>query len=363
VSLEDLVAAAGLFGVVLYGVLGGADFGGGVWDLFAGGPRRDEQRAAIAHAMGPVWEANHVWLIFVIVVLFTAFPPAFAALSVGLFGLFHFVLLGITLRGAAFVFRGHQVGDGGAGHWGTVFGVASVITPMLLGMAVGAVSAGSLRVRDGQVQIVGATPWLAPVSLVIGALAVALCAYLAAVYLTLETKGELQEDFRRRALLAGTAVVGLAVLALPLLSLETPHLWRGLLGVRAAPVLVTGVAAALLSGWALLRRRLRLARLATVGQASLLLLGWGMAQYPYLIYPDVTLQDVAAPHATLRFVLYALPVGLALLVPSLWLLFRVFKGTHPCTALRVAGKPARSPVRPGGPVMEKALTAAGETSS
>src|SRR5262245_18056170 len=318
--LEDLVAAAGLAGVILYGVLGGADFGGGIWDLFAGGPRRDVQRAAIARAMGPVWEANHVWLIFVIVLLFTAFPPAFAALSVGLFGLFHFVLLGITLRGAAFVFRGPEVADRRAGHWGTVFGVASVITPVLLGMAVGAVSAGSLRVRDGQVEVEGTTPWLAPVSLVIGALALALCAYLAAVYLTVETQGGLQEDFRRRALLAGTVVVGLAALALPLLRLQTPHLWRGLLGPRAAPVVGTGVAAALLSGWSLLRRRFRLARAAAVAQVALLLLGWGLAQYPYLIYPDVTLQDVAAPPPTLRFLLYALPAGMALLVPSLWLL-------------------------------------------
>src|SRR4030081_179413 len=119
-SLEDLVAAAGLAGVILYGVLGGADFGGGVWDLFAGGPRRDEQRAAIAHAMGPVWEANHVWLIFVIVLLFTAFPPAFAALSVGLFGVFHFMLVGITLRGAAFVFHGAASVDRGASAWSTI---------------------------------------------------------------------------------------------------------------------------------------------------------------------------------------------------------------------------------------------------
>ncbi len=327
--LEDLVAAAGLFGVVLYGVLGGADFGGGVWDLFAGGPRRDEQRAAIAHAMGPVWEANHVWLIFVIVLVFTAFPPAFAVLSVGLFGVFHLVLLGIILRGAAFVFRGSQVADGEAGLWSTVFGVASVITPMLLGMAIGAVSEGSFRVHDGQVRIEGLMPWLAPVSLVIGALAVALCAYLAAVYLTVETKGDLQEDFRWRALLAGTVVVGLAVLALPLLYVETPHLWQGLLGVRAAPILVTGAAAALLSGWALLRRRFRLARAAAVAQGALLLLGWGLAQYPYLIYPDVTLHDVAAPQPTLRFLLYAIAAGMALLVPSLWLLFRVFKSQQP----------------------------------
>jgi cytochrome d ubiquinol oxidase subunit II len=323
--LDDLVAAVGLCGVILYGVLGGADFGGGIWDLFASGPRRQEQRAAIAHAMGPVWESNHVWLIFVIVLLFTAFPPAFAALSIGLFGLFHFVLVGVVLRGAAFVFRGPAVADRGAGHWGTVFGVASIITPFLLGMAVGVVSAGNLRIRDGQVEVVGVAPWLTPISLVIGALALSLCAYLAAVYLTVETQGELREDFRRRALFAGTVVVVLAVLALPLFYLETPHLWSGLLSRRAAPVAATGVIAALLSGWALLRRRFRLARAAAIAQVGLLLAGWGLAQYPYLIYPDVILQDVSAPHATLQFVLYSLLIGLTVLVPSLWLLFHVFK--------------------------------------
>lgn len=123
--LEEIVAGLGLLGVIAYGVLGGADFGGGVWDLFASGPRREEQRRAIAQAMGPVWEANHVWLIFVIVLLFTCFPPAFAALSVALFGPFHLVLLGITLRGAAFVFRGSRPTGQGATHWGTIFGVAT----------------------------------------------------------------------------------------------------------------------------------------------------------------------------------------------------------------------------------------------
>jgi cytochrome d ubiquinol oxidase subunit II len=328
-GLEDLVAGAGLLGVIAYGVLAGADFGGGIWDLFAAGPRRAAQREAIAHAMGPVWESNHVWLIFVIVVLFTAFPPAFAALSVGLFGLFHLALVGITLRGAAFVFRGPQVAAQRAGPWGIAFGVASVMTPVLLGMAVGAVSSGRLRVLDGRVQIVGTHPVLAPVSLAIGALALALCAYLAAVYLTNETAGELQEDFRRRALFAGTFVVGLAALTPPLLYVEATHLWDGLLSWRAAPVLAVGVAAALLSGWTLLHRQYRLARASAVVQVALLLLGWGLAQYPYLIYPDMTLHDAAAPAATLRFVLLALPVGLAILLPSLWLLFRVFKSARP----------------------------------
>ncbi|HXG10849.1 MAG TPA: cytochrome d ubiquinol oxidase subunit II [Gemmataceae bacterium] len=324
--LEEIVAGYGLLGVIAYAVLAGADFGGGIWDLFAGGPRRVQQRVAIAHAMGPVWEANHVWLIFVIVLLFTAFPPAFAALSIALFVPFHLVLIGITLRGAAFVFRGPEIRGPSASPWGTVFGVASVITPVLLGMSVGAVSAGSLRVNEGQVRIEGPPPWLAPVSVTMGALALATCAYLAAVYLTNETDGPLREDFRRRALLAGTVVVALAVLALPLIYWEAPDLWKGLMSVRVAPVLAAGAVVALVSGWALWRSRFRLARVATVGHVALLLLGWGLAQYPYLIYPDVTLHKAAANAATLRFVAVAVPVGLLVLLPSLWLLFRVFKG-------------------------------------
>jgi cytochrome d ubiquinol oxidase subunit II len=191
-------------------------------------------------------------------------------------------------------------------------------------MAVGAVSSGTLRVVDGQVRI-EATPWQAPVSLVIGALAQSLCSYLAATYLTNETRGELQEDFRWRALLAGTCVVGLALAMLPLLYLEAPHLWAGLIHGRAAIVVATGMIAALLSGFALLRRHYRFARGAAIAQVGLLLLGWGLAQHPYLIYPDVTLADAAAPVATLKFVLYAVPVGMVVLLPSLWLLFQVFK--------------------------------------
>jgi cytochrome d ubiquinol oxidase subunit II len=296
--------------------------------LFASGIRRDAQRAAIARAMGPVWEANHVWLIFVIVLLFTAFPQAFAALSIGLFGVVHFVLLGITLRGAAFVFRGH-IADRGASQWGTVFGVASTITPIVLGMTVGAVSSGNLRVIDGRVTTEGATSWLAPVSLAMGGLGLALCALLAAVYLTNETRDELREDFRHRALLSLAFVVGLAVLALPLLYLDAPHLWQGLVSRPAAVVVVLGMAAAILSAWALWQRQFQLARAASIGLVSFLLLGWGLAQYPYLIYPDVTLHNSAAPAATLRFVLLLVPLGAAALVPSLWYLLRVFKAERP----------------------------------
>lgn len=327
---ELLVGALAVIALIAYAVLGGADFGGGIWDLFALGPRRHEQRAAIADAMGPVWEANHVWLIFVIVLLFTAFPSAYGALSTGLFIPFHIVLLGIIARGAAFVFRAYSpraAGEASSPHakrWGVIFGVASVVTPVVLGMCLGAVSSGAMRVDAAGVHFTQ-TPWLAPVSLAIGALALAQCAYLAAVFLTLETDGRLRDDFRTRALLAGTAVVALSAALVPLLRQEAEHLWHGLVGGPGLFALIPGVAAALLSGWALRGRRYRLARAAAVAQIACLVAGWAAAQYPFIVYPDVTLANAAGPQATLLFVLYSTPPGMALLLPSLWYLFRVFK--------------------------------------
>jgi cytochrome bd ubiquinol oxidase subunit II len=344
--VELMIAGLGIIALVAYAVLGGADFGGGIWDLFATGPRRELQRDAIAHAMGPVWEANHVWLIFVIVIIFSAFPPAYAALSIALFMPFHLVLLGIILRGAAFVFRAYSpqsARTAGAGsaerRWGAIFGTASVMTPVLLGMCLGAVSSGAIEFRDGEVVFNGAVPaWLQPVALFMGALALSLCAYLAAVFLANETAGELREDFRRRALLAGTAVVGLSFIGLPLVRAEARHLWDGLVGGPATPLLVPGIIAALLSGWWLRQRRYRLARISSVVQIACLLAGWAVAQSPYIIYPGLTLQDAAAPRSTLVFILWTTPIGMALLVPSLWYLFRVFKGEH--LALR-EGEPGR----------------------
>jgi cytochrome d ubiquinol oxidase subunit II len=343
---EFLVAALAVLALITYAVLGGADFGGGIWDLFATGPRRDAQRNAIAHAMGPVWEANHVWLIFVIVIIFSAFPRAYAALSIALFVPFHLVLLGIILRGAAFVFRAYSpesergAGAGpGARRWGVVFGTASVITPVLLGTCLGAISSGDIAVTaTGPAGFAGIAPaagdfalppaWLAPVSLLIGALALSLCAYLAAVFLANETESDLREDFRTRALLAGTAVVVLSTAALPLVYTQAPHLWQGLVGGPATPVFVAGVLAALGSGWWLRARSYRLARISSVVQVACLLAGWAIAQSPYIIYPGLTLTDAAAPRSTLLFILWSTPAGMALLLPSLWLLFRVFKGEH-----------------------------------
>jgi cytochrome d ubiquinol oxidase subunit II len=328
--LSMMAAGLALLVLTAYVLLGGADFGGGVWDFFARGKRAGEQREAIATAMGPVWEANHVWLIFLIVILFSAFPVAFAALSEAFFIPFHLLLAGITLRGAAFVFRAHGSDEAGPQRvWARAFGSASIITPVLLGMCLGAVSAGGIRVVDGQVRVDYFTAWLTPLSIACGLLALALFAYLAATYLCVETEGALQEDFRQRTLISGGVVVALAVILLPLIAIQAPHLAGQLLSYTALPVMVAGTLLALVSLWAVLTRRFRLARVTAAGQVTMLLWGWALAQWPYIIYPDLTVEAAAAPDSTLTFLLATAPLGALLLIPSLFLLFSVFKGRNP----------------------------------
>lgn len=344
-TLIAMAAGSLLFGLMAYVLLGGADFGGGVWDLFAAGPRKFQQREAISEAMGPVWEANHVWLIFVIVTLFTCFPRGFAPLAVALFLPLHLALLGIMLRGASFVFRGYgpsssayqpqarraigRFTEPGA-VWGAVFGIASLISPFLLGAAFGALTAGGVRVdAAGVVQQAASVPWLSPYAVGCGLLAMAACAYLAAVYLTVETDGELREDFRWRAILSGTATAILAAVVVVLARLEAPWFFQQLTGWRSWPVLAAGLVCFAASAWAVFGRRYRLSRVFAAGEIVLLLLGWGIAHQPYLIYPDITFAEAAAPRATIVFLLATLPFGALLLIPSLWFLLHVFKSRPP----------------------------------
>ena len=319
-----------LLGVLLYALLGGADFGGGVWDLLARGPRSGEQRAVIAQAIGPIWEANHVWLIFVIVLVFTVFPPVFAALSIALYVPLSLALLGIVFRGAAFIFRtpARNVAIG-AGAWDRVFAVASTATPVLFGMAAGAVASGQIRLDDGVVVSGLWRTWLAPFPFAVGLLALATCAYLAAVYLTLETTGELQEDFRRRAIGAGAAFALLAAVVLLLARSGAPWIWHGLTSRAALFAIPLGIGFALLSGWAVHRRRYRLARAAAIVEVALLLTGWALAQFPYLVVPDLTFENAAASPAMMRAALVVFGIGALFLLPSLWFLYKVFKAELP----------------------------------
>jgi cytochrome bd ubiquinol oxidase subunit II len=320
-SLAESLAATILVSLTAYALLGGADFGGGVWDLVASGPRKQQQRRLVAHAIAPVWEANHVWLILAIVLLFTCFPGAFARLAIALHVPLTLMLIGIVLRGSTFMFQSY----GGGGR--RVFAYASLLTPVLLGVSVGAIASGAASVPAGVTFVEGyVRPWLTPFALAIGLFALACFAFLAAVYLTVEARDrELQEDYRRRALIAGIIVAANAAVGL-LLSPQAPLVQRGLLATRWAALLhvLTGVAALLAFG-ALWCRRYRLARLAAAAQVALILWGWGLSQYPYLLPPDLTIADAAAPRVTLELALVALIAGAIVLFPSLYYLFKVFK--------------------------------------
>ncbi|WP_257450973.1 cytochrome d ubiquinol oxidase subunit II [Archangium lipolyticum] len=333
---------------VLYALFGGADFGGGVWDLLASGPRKAEQRALIARALGPVWEVNHVWLIIGVVILFGVFPRAFAVLSVALHVPLTLLLLGIVFRGTAFTFRTYDArGDKVQRRWGLVFSVASVLAPLLLGMCVGAMVSGDIQVEGLAVVSGFLSAWLSPFALAVGVLALCLFAFLAAVYLTAETREPaLQEDFRRRALGAGVAVFLAAFGVLLLARGGAPRVWSGLtgspfaLGLHAA----TAVAAVLAFGL-LLTRHFWPARVAAAAQVGLIVSGWAVSQYPYLVVPDVTLQGAAANVATQRALLVALAVGGALIFPSLFFLLRVFQSPRPPFSTPGAGGKAARPMQ------------------
>ena len=333
-SLPDVLAGIIFLALNAYALLGGADFGGGVWDLMARGPRKERQRELIADAIGPVWEANHVWLILAVVLLFTAFPPAFARLGTLLHIPLSLVLIGIVLRGSAFTFwRYGRHGDEEQRHWGVTFAVASLITPLLLGTTAGAIAAGA--VGDGGATREGfygtyVAPWLTPFTLSVGLFALIAFAFLAAVYLTFEaSERELREDFRRRALGAGVALFVAAALALFLSRAHAPLVRDALIfAAWAVPLhLLTG-AAALAALAALWFRRWRLARVAAAAQVSLILWGWALSQHPYILPPDLTIAAAAAPAVTLRLALGALALGAVVLLPSLYYLFRVFKGSR-----------------------------------
>ena len=328
----DLVGGAILAALILYALFGGADYGGGIWDLLASGPRKREQRQLIEQAIGPIWEANHVWLILVVVLLFTAFPAAFAAISVELFVPLLLLLVGIVLRGAAFTFRAYDRPDDRVqARWGLLFSASSVLAPLILGVVVGALASGRL---DAGAHGAAALAWLAPFPVVVGLFAAALFAYLAATYLAVEATGELRDDFRRRAAWAGLVVVVLAALAAALSRSEAPLVFQGLTRrLWSAPLVLGVILATLVAAAALRSGRVRLARAAAAIQVALFVAGWGAAQHPFLVVPSLTLAAASAPRVVQVALLWALAAGGVLLFPALYVLFRIFKGERPLSAV------------------------------
>jgi cytochrome d ubiquinol oxidase subunit II len=331
IGLPELIAGIMVVALNAYVLMGGADFGGGVWDLLARGPRAARQRDLIASAIAPIWEANHVWLIVVVVMSFTAFPEAFRELAIVLHVPLTIMLVGVVLRGTAFVFRSY----GGAGparaRWSTTFAVASTVTPIVLGMMIGAIASGGVgaaigRTRTGSYGDVYLAPWLGLFSIGVGAMALALFAFLAAAYLAFGTDDEaLREDFRRRALAAAAAVFVCAAFALLVGLVQGLPLARGLLGTGGAVALhlATGIAA-IIAIAALWRRQFGVARVAAATQVSLILWGWVFAQYPYLVPNTLTIRAGAAPRITLELLLGGLIGGALVLIPSLRYLLQTF---------------------------------------
>lgn len=323
------VAAVILVALVVYTLTAGADFGGGVWDLVARGPTAAAQRRLIGRAIAPIWEANHVWLILVVVLLFVCFPAAYAGISTALHIPLTAMLLGVVLRGSAFTFAAYDpIPQAGARRFRRLFAISSLLTPIALGVVLGAVSTAiEVDPATGLVRGDFFSAWLGAYPFAVGLFVVALFAYLAAVYLVLEADDEaLKELFRRRALVSGVATGAAALLAVVVAREEAPRIHAGLVDRSwATPLhLVTG-GAALVALWALLRRRDRLARGAAMVQAGLIVGGWGLAQYPYLAVPGYTIAGAAAPDGVLWPVLIALGCGAIVLVPALWVLLRVFK--------------------------------------
>ena len=323
---EALLALMWL-GMTAYVLLGGADFGGGFWDLLAGGAERGRaQRDLIAHAIGPIWEANHVWLIFVIVILWSGFPVAFASAFSTLIVPLTLAAFGIILRGSAFAFRKEMPEVEMQRIFGATFAASSVLTPFFLGTVAGAVASGRVPVGNAAGDIIGS--WLNPTSMLGGVLAVGTCAYLAAVYLIRDAErsrdAALIETFRRRALTTGIIVGAVAMAGIAVLRADAPVLFDGLTG-RALPLILVSAAGGLASLALVWTRRFVLARGAGATAVAAVLWGWAVGQYPQILVGEMSITQAASDPAMIRAILISLLAGALILVPSLTWLFRIFQ--------------------------------------
>jgi cytochrome d ubiquinol oxidase subunit II len=322
VTAVEFTAVVLWLGLTAYAVFGGADFGAGFWDLVAGGTKRGAApRALIAEAIGPVWEANHTWLIFDLVILWTAFPPAFAAIMSTLFVPLTLAALGIVLRGAAFAFRPVASGLAQRRAAGAVFAISSVVTPFFLGAAGGAIASG--RVPAGNAAGDPWTSWLNPTSVLIGLLAIAMCAYLAAVFLVADARRSqpsLVPYFLRRATLAAIAAGALALVGIGVLQMDAPVLAGELTG-RGWPLIVASAALGTFALILLRRNAPTGTRALAIGAVVAVVWGWGVAQYPDILPGSLALADAAAPAGSLEALLGVFIVAALVIAPSLALLY------------------------------------------
>jgi cytochrome d ubiquinol oxidase subunit II len=322
-SKADAVAAVLWIGATLYAVFGGADFGAGFWALLTGGgPRGERPRSLIAWAIGPVWESNHVWLIFVLVVLWTGFPTAFESIMSTLFIPLSLAAFGIVLRGAGFAFQGLAPRVGGRRVSEYLFGVSSVLTPFFMGTVVGGIASGRVPVGNATGDLV--TSWLNPVSLLVGVLFVTTGAYLSAVFLISDARrfGDfaLERYFAVRAL-AAAVVAGVVALAGVFVLRDDARYVYDRLTDQALPLMILSGVCGLGVIVLLVRGASRGARVLAVGAVVGVVWGWGVAQFPYLLPEKLKISDGAAPSDTLTAVLVVFGVALLLVIPALAFLY------------------------------------------
>jgi cytochrome d ubiquinol oxidase subunit II len=323
-SLVDVVAALMFVGVVAYGIFGGADYGSGVWDLLAGRSSQGPAlRTQIDHSIGPVWEANHVWLVYILVFMWTAFPRGFSALVTTLWVPWMFVGLGIVLRGSGFAFRKFSESLSAARVYGATFALSSIITPFFLGMIAGAVVNGRVTLDSAS----SISAWTGPASWVGGVLSVSTAAFLAATYLADDARRSGNENLAaycgRRALVSGTVTGALALTAVPLLRGDADVLTDRLQG-RALPLALLSVVAGGSTIALTLRGRYNLARLGSTVAVGSVLLGWGIAQWPDFLLGSATLDDVAGARPTLIGLVIVFGIAAITAVPALlWLFYLV----------------------------------------
>jgi cytochrome bd ubiquinol oxidase subunit II len=309
--------------ITAYAIFGGADFGAGFWDLVAGGTKRGGRpREVIDHAIAPVWEANHVWLIFAFVLLWTCFPEAYASITLTLFVPLTLAALGIVLRGASFAFRKAVSRTRDRRNFGAAFAVSSVLVPYCFGAVVGGIASG--RVPAGGKAGDPWNSWVNPTSVLGGVLAVCLTAYLAAFFLVSDADRLSDEEmvayFRRRATAAAVATGVVAVTGIFVLAGDADYLFDGLTS-RALPLVVLSAACGLAALALVARAARRGARLAAVGAVTGVVLAWGVAQWDYLLPPSLTVSQAAAPTGTIVAVIVATALAAVLIVPGFALLY------------------------------------------
>jgi cytochrome bd ubiquinol oxidase subunit II len=321
-SKADAAAAILWIGATLYAVFGGADFGGGFWDLIAGGPERGERpRARIQSSLTPVWEANHVWLIFILVVLWTAFPEAFAAIMTTLYVPLALAALGIVLRGAGFAFRKSIRSLRARRAMGAAFALSSVLTPFTMGTVVGAIAAGNVPAEGSGDAF---SSWIDLLPLLTGALFVATGAYLAAIFLVVDAHragdGGMEGYFSRRALVAGLLAGAVALAGIVALHADARYAYDRLV-VEGLPLVIASVLCGFGVLGLLLGRGRRGLRPLAVAAVVAVIWGWGVAQFPYLLPTSLTIAEAAAPDPTLDAVLIVFAAAAVVVLPSLGLLY------------------------------------------